>query len=74
MDLKDKNITNYTIRWSIVKQISGYNSVTNSCNLVLSEKLVICNFRDKSRLISKRMSLASKCQHESKFVLINYKP
>ena len=74
MDLKDKNITNYTIRWSIVKQISGYNSVTNSCNLVLSEKLVICNFRDKSHLISKRMSLASKCRHESKCVLISYKP
>ena len=74
MDLKDKNITNYTIRWPIVKQISGYNSVTNSCNLGLSEKLVICNFRDKSRLISKRMSLASKCRHKSKFILINYKP
>ena len=35
-DLKDKNITNYCIKWSIAKQTSGYNSVTNPCNLCLS--------------------------------------
>ena len=29
-NLKDKNITNYSIKWSIVKQTSGYNSLTNS--------------------------------------------
>ena len=46
-DLKDKNITNYSIKWSIVKQTSGYNIVTNSCNLRLSEKIVLCNFREK---------------------------
>ena len=73
-NLKDKNITNYSIKWSIVKQTSGYNSVTNSCNLCLSEKLVICNFRDKDRLINKRMDLVSKCRHENKFILSNYKP
>ena len=73
-NLKDKNITNYSIKWSIVKQTSGYNSVTNSCNLYLSEKLVICNFRDKDCLISKRMDLVSKCRHASKFILSNYKP
>ena len=46
-NLKDKNITNYIIKLSIVKQTSGYNRVTNSYNLCLSEKLVICNFRGK---------------------------
>ena len=40
-ELKDKNITNYSIKWSIIKQTSGYNSITNSCNLCLSEKFVI---------------------------------
>ena len=73
-NLKDKNITNYSIKWSIVKQTSGYNSVTNSCNLCLSEKLAICNFRDKDHLINKRMDLVSKCRHENKFILSNYKP
>ena len=72
-DLKDKNITNYSKKWSIVKQTSGYNSVTNSCNLCLSEKLVICNFRDKDRLIKNSMDLVSKCLHENKFILSNYK-
>ena len=73
-DLKDKNITNYSIKWSIVKQTSGNNSITNSCNLCLSEKLVICNFRDKDRLIIKRMDLVFKCRHENKFILNNHKP
>ena len=74
MGLKRQNITNYSIKWSIVKQTSGYHSVTNSYNLCLSEELVICNFRDKSRLINKRMNLASKCRHKNKFILSNYKP
>ena len=68
-NLKDKNITNYRIKWSIVKQTSSYNSVTNSCNLCLLEKLVICNFRDKDRLINKHMDLVSKCRHENEFIL-----
>ena len=73
-DLKDRNITNYCLKWSIAKQTSGYNSVTNSCSLCLSEKLIIFNFRDKNRLINKRMDLVSKCRHENKSILSNYKP
>ena len=73
-NLKDKNITNYSIKWSIVKQPSGYNSVTNSWNLHLSEKLVICDFWDKDRLIKNRIDLVSKCRHENKFILSSYKP
>ena len=72
-NVKYKNITNYSIKWPIVKQTSGYNSVTNSCNLYLSEKLVICNFRDKNRLINKRMDLVSKYINKNKFILSNYK-
>ena len=60
-NLKDKKITTYSIKWSIVKQTSGYKSVTNSCNLCLSEKLAICIFRDKDCLINKRTDLVSKC-------------
>ena len=70
----DKNIKNYSIKWSVVKQTSGYNSVTNSYNVCLSEKLITCSFIDKNRLINKRMDLVSKCGHESKFILSNYKP
>ena len=59
-DLKDKSIASCSIKWSIVKQTSGYNSVTNSCNSCLSEKLFICNFRDKDRLGNKRVDSVSK--------------
>ena len=65
-DLKDKNITNYSIKWSTVIEASGYNNVTNSCNLCLSQKLAICSFRDKDRLINKRMDLVSKVRHVNK--------
>ena len=34
-------------------QTFGYNSLTNSYNLCLPEKLVICNFRKKTHLINK---------------------
>ena len=40
-DLKNKTI-DYNISWSIPKQTNGYNPVTESCSLCLSEKFLIC--------------------------------
>ena len=78
-NLKDKGIFNYRsnkvrhsqTKWSIDKQTSGYNIVTNFCILCLSDKLVICNFRDKDHLTNKHMDLVSKCRHENKFIWSN---
>ena len=70
-ELKDKH-TEYQIRWSIARKSSGYNPVSKSCNLCLLEKLLLCNFSDKSRLINKRLDLVSKCRHENKYMLKNY--
>ena len=70
-ELKDK-LAEYQIRWSIAQKSSGYNPVTKSCNLCLLEKLLLCNFSDKSRLINKRLDLVSKCRHENKYMLKNY--
>ena len=53
--LKNKNITNYSIIWSIAKQTSGYNCVINSCHFCFSEKFVISNLSDKNRLMNKPM-------------------
>ena len=50
----------YQIKWCIARKSSGYNPVTKSCNLCLLEKLLLCNFSDKSRLINKRLGLVSK--------------
>ena len=70
-DLKD-NHTEYQIRWSTGRKSKGYNPVTKSCNICLLEKLLLCNFSDKSRLISKRLDLVSKRRHENKYKLKNY--
>ena len=70
-ELKDKH-TEYQIRWSIARKSSGYNPVSNSCNLYSLENLLLCNFSDKSRLINQRLDLVSKCRHENKYMLKNY--
>ena len=68
---KDEN-KDFDIKWSILKKSSGYSIISKSCNLCLLEKLVVCNFKEKDRLLNKRVDLESKCQHENKYMLINY--
>ena len=57
--LKDEN-KDFDIKWSILKKSSGYSIISKSCNLCLLEKLVICNFKEKDRLLNKRLNLVSK--------------
>ena len=70
-ELKDQN-KNFKIKWSIYRKSCGYNQVAKLCNLCLMGKVLICNFKDKERLINKRVDLVSKCRHENKFILLNY--
>ena len=65
--LKDEN-KDFDIRWSIFKKSSGYSIVSKSCNLCLLEKLVICNFKEKDRLLNKQLDLVSKCRNENKYM------
>ena len=65
--LKDEN-KDFDIRWSIFKKSSGYSIVSKSCNLCLLEKLVICNFKEKNRLLNKQLDLVSKCRNENKYM------
>ena len=69
--LKDEN-KDFDIKWSILKKSSGYSIISKLCNLCLLEKLVLCNFKEKDRLLNKRLDLVLKCQHENKYMLINY--
>ena len=71
--LKDAQ-TPFKIKWSTVKKTSGYNNILKACSLCMSEKLAICNFKDKSRLLNKRNELVSKCRHENKYILRNFRP
>ena len=69
--LKDQN-KDFDIKWSILKTSPGHSIKSKSCNLCLLEKLVICNFKEKDRLLNKRLDLVLKCRHENKYMLINY--
>ena len=45
--LQENNI-NYSIKWKIRKKTSGYNQITHLSNLCTSEKVEICQFRNKN--------------------------
>ena len=63
--------TKFNIKWSILRRTSGFSNITSSCNLCTSEKLSICNFKDKKNLLNKRNELISKCRHQNKYLLSN---
>ena len=65
--LKDQN-KEFGIKLSIFKK----SSRSRSCNLCLLKKLVISNFKENERLLSKWLDLVLNCRHESKYILINY--
>ena len=69
--LKDQN-KDFDIKWSILKISSGYNIVSKSCHLWLVEKLVICSFKEKDRLLNKQLDLMLKCRHENQYIFMNY--
>ena len=56
------------IRWNILKRTSGYNSVTKSCALCLSEKFLIAT-HPKETLINTKNELVNKCRHDKAFTL-----
>ena len=60
------------IKWSIFKKSSRYSIVSKSCNLCILEKLVICNFRQKDKLLNKRLDLVAKGRYENNYILMNY--
>lgn len=70
--LKDQGIRNYHIKWSILRRVRAWNSVTNKCGLCTMEKVMISRFKDKNNLINKRLDLVTKCRHQNKHLLCNY--
>ena len=49
-----------------------YGIVSKWRNLSLLEKLIVCKFKDKDRLLNKRLDLVLKCRHGNKYILMNY--
>lgn len=67
-NLKEKGIR-YKIKWSILRRTGGYNSVSKSCSLCLTEKFLIANYPNKETLINERNELVNKCRHDRDVVL-----
>ena len=70
-DLKKKGIANPIVKWSIIDHARPYINGSKKCNLCLTEKYHIIT--SPLNLLNKRSELVSKCRHENKYYLINYK-
>ena len=63
--LKENN-TDFTIKWSIIKNPISYTGGSKRCNLCLEEKLSI--LKEKSKyLFNKRSEIVSACHHKNRF-------
>lgn len=71
--IKDKHKRMPSLKWSIIKSIPSYSNTTKKCPLCLHEKFHIINYPDEDELLNKKSELISKCRHENKFLLANYK-
>jgi len=68
-DLKGKS-TNYVLKWEIMKRCSPYKCGTRSCDLCLTEKLLILQ-ADPATTMNKHSEIMQKCRHKNKFKLKN---
>ena len=68
---REKDV-DFSISWKILSHASPYDNISNRCNLCLLEKYFIINYKGKG-LLNKRNEMISKCRHENKFYIKNYK-
>ena len=59
------------IEWSIIDHAIPYKNGTHKCNLCLTKKFH--KIKSPLDLINKRSELISKCRHENKFYLMNFR-
>ena len=70
-NLRDSNLHNTNIRWSILDKAPTFRNGSQRCNLCLTEKYHI--IFQNIPLLNKRNELLSNCRHINKFLLRNYK-
>ena len=70
-EMKRKGIKKPIMHWSVIDHAKPYQNGSKRCNLCLTEKYHILT--SLVNLINKRSELVSKCHHENKFDLLNYK-
>ena len=69
--MKRKSIKKPIMHWSVIDHAKPYQNGSKRCNLCLTEKYHILT--SPVNLINKRPELVSKCRHENKLQLLNYK-
>ena len=57
------------IKWEILAKVPKYKLGTKSCNLCLTEKLLILKNAGNPCYLNKRLELAQKCRHKAKMCL-----
>ena len=72
-EMKDKHNETPTLKWSVIKSLPAYSNISKKCALCLQEKFEIINYEKQSELLNKRSEMFSKCRHDNKFLLANYK-
>ena len=65
--LKEKGI-NFRTSWKILRHARPYNSISQKCNLCITEKLFIICYPELASL-NKRNQLVSTCRHQAKHFL-----
>ena len=70
-DLKRKSEA--MIDWSISDRAHAYDNRTKRCNICLAEKLEIIA-AERSKNLTKKSEIVSKCRHRNKFLLPNFTP
>ena len=61
------------IKWKIKRRAKPYSPTTERCDLCITEKTIIANYKDKHKLLNTRNELLAKCRHREKWLLCNIK-
>ena len=69
--LKDENIP-YTVTWSIKAKGHAFSSGSKTCDLCLTEKLIILT-KDQNKMLNKRDELLETCRHRRYHTLASIK-
>lgn len=72
-ELKDTQNVTPNLSWSIVRKVPAYSNLSKKCQLCLHEKLEIITHPSPDTLLNKKSELISKCRHENKYLLANFK-
>ena len=67
-ELKDKE-KDYQIKWNIIARANPYTPTSGKCNLCITEKTLIANYKGKTQLLNSRNDLMAKCRHRDKWLL-----